>query len=215
MSSATSTDRRDVIGVTNNQEPRPTTDNQQLQAWQFFVLAALGCATAATFMARGRGITAVVMLSVLMAGAAMIGLAVLRACRPLVSQNEDRAELLGQRARAALERDKLLALRAIKELEFDRAMGKLSDEDFKEMSGRLRAKAARLVRQLDAGAGYREQIERDLARKLADRDVRSAKASAERDDARSAKALAERVCGSCSATNDADARFCKNCGAKL
>jgi len=218
MSSATSTDRRDVIGVTNNQEPRPTTDNQQLQAWQFFVLAALGCATAATFMARGRGITAVVMLSVLMAGAAMIGLAVLRACRPLVSQNEDRAELLGQRARAALERDKLLALRAIKELEFDRAMGKLSDDDFKEMSGRLRAKAARLVRQLDAGAGYREQIERDLAKKMSDPDGRGAtlrQAEGRPEQSRGTKALAERICASCNAPNDDDARFCKNCGAKL
>jgi hypothetical protein len=178
------------------------------------VLAALGCATAATFMARGRGITVVVMLSVLMAGAAMIGMAALRAFRPLVSTDEDRTTLLGQRTRAALERDKLLALRAIKELEFDRAMGKLSDDDFKEMSGRLRAKAARLVRQLDAGAGYREQIERDLSRKLADRSAKSDDRNARGDD-RSAKAVAERVCGSCNAANDNDARFCKNCGAKL
>jgi hypothetical protein len=218
MSSATSTDRasqRDVIGVTSSpQHPRATTDNQQLQSWQFFVLAALGCATAATFMARGRGITVVVMLSVLMAGAAMIGMAALRAFRPLVSTDEDRTTLLGQRTRAALERDKLLALRAIKELEFDRAMGKLSDDDFKEMSGRLRAKAARLVRQLDAGAGYREQIERDLSRKLADRSAKSDDRNARGDD-RSAKAVAERVCGSCNAANDNDARFCKNCGAKL
>src|SRR5262245_14729480 len=131
MSSATSTDRaRSNIdassvtsagSVTNNEQLRPSTNNQQPQSWQFFVLAALGCATAATFMARGRGITAVVMLSVLMAGAAMIGMAALRAFRPLVSPDEDRAALLGQRTRAALERDKLLALRAIKELEFDRA----------------------------------------------------------------------------------------------
>ena len=46
-------------------------------------------------------------------------------------------------------------------------MGKLSEADFKEMSGRLRARAARLMRQLDAGAGYREQIERDSRRRLA------------------------------------------------
>ena len=45
-------------------------------------------------------------------------------------------------------------------------MGKLSDADWHEMSGRLRARAARLMRQLDAGAGYREQIERDLAKRL-------------------------------------------------
>jgi hypothetical protein len=213
--------------VTNNQERAANsqqlgTNNQQLQPWLFFVLAALGCATAATFMARGRGITAVVMLSFMMAGAAMIGMAALRALRPLVSPDDDRAAILGQRTRAALERDKLLALRAIKELEFDRAMGKLSDEDFKEMSGRLRAKAARLIRQLDAGIGYRDQIERDLAKKIDDARLKSSRsaehAAEERSvtrESRSATAVAERVCSSCNAANDDDARFCKSCGAKL
>ena len=38
-----------------------------LQPWQFFVLAALGCATAVTFMARGEGPTVVVLLGILMA----------------------------------------------------------------------------------------------------------------------------------------------------
>ena len=74
--------------------------------------------------------------------------------------------MVGQRTRVALEREKLLTLRSIKELEFDRAMGQLSDEDWNEMSGRLRARAARLMRQLDAGAGYREQIEKDLAKRI-------------------------------------------------
>ena len=77
--------------------------------------------------------------------------------------------MVGQRTRAALEREKMLTLRAIKELEFDRAMGKLSEADLQEMSGRLRARAAGLMRQLDAGAGYRDQIERDLAKRLASR----------------------------------------------
>ena len=118
-------------------------------------------------MARGQGVTAVVLLTVLMATAALVGLAVLRTLRPLVSAEDDRTSMIGERTRAALEREKMLALRPIKELEFDRAMGKLSDADFQEMSGRLRARAARLMRQLDAGAGYREQIERDLAKRLA------------------------------------------------
>ncbi len=221
MSSATSTDRvrpkQDAASV-DHQQPTPATNSQQLQPWQFFVLAGLGCATAATFMARGRGITVVVMLSILMAGAALIGMAALRALRPLVSPDDDRTAMLGQRTRAALERDKLLALRAIKELEFDRAMGKLSEADFKEMAGRLRARAARLMRQLDAGAGYREQIERDLAKKIGERgaktssDEGSAKASS---DERNAKASAERTCPSCDSRNDGDARFCKSCGARL
>src|SRR5262245_55441084 len=130
-----------------------------IKPWQFFVLAALGSATAATFMARGQGYAAVILIAVLMAGAAFVGLMPLRAVQPLVSGDEDRTVMIGQRTRAALEREKLLALRAIKELEFDRAMGKLSEEDFKEMAGRLRVRAAGLIRQLDAGAGYRTRIE--------------------------------------------------------
>jgi len=83
-----------------------------------------------------------------MATAALVGYAALRMLRPLVSPEEDRTVMVGQRTRVALEREKLLTLRSIKELEFDRAMGRLSDEDWNEMSGRLRARAARLMRQL-------------------------------------------------------------------
>ena len=199
MSSATSTKPR------LDDERVSARSEAGMQAWQFFVLAALGCATAATFMARGQGITVVVLLSVLMGTAAIVGLAMLRTLYPLVSHEEDRTVMIGQRTRAALEREKLLTLRAIKELEFDRAMGKLSDEDFGEMAGRLRARAAGLIRQLDAGAGYREQIERDVAKKL-------------ETDARfktTGPASAAHRCAACAALNDQDARFCKHCGARL
>src|SRR3954471_10688391 len=128
---------------TSTEKVRPKPD-QTLQPWQFFVLAALGCATAATFMARGQGVTAVLLLALLMATAAIVGLGTLRALQPLVSPDEDRTLLVGRRTRAALEREKLLTLRSIKELEFDRAMGKVSEEDFTEMSRRLRARATRI-----------------------------------------------------------------------
>ena len=59
------------------------------------------------------------------------------------------------------------------------------------MSGRLRARAARLMRQLDAGAGYREQIERDLAKRLGERRPRAGRAPSELD-ARRARACATR-----------------------
>jgi len=180
----------------------PRTSDQGLQAWQFFVLAALGCATAATFLARGQGFLPILMLTVLMAATALVGLAMVRSVRPLVSDQVDRTTMVGQRTRAALEREKLLALRAIKELEFDRAMGKLSESDWQEMSGRLRTRAARLMRQLDAGAGYREQVEKDLAKRLI-----STSAATE--------APAARFCASCGTPRDPDAKFCKNCGTKL
>jgi len=174
--------------------------HNSLQPWQFFVLAALGCATAALFASRGQGIAAVVLLTVLMGATALVGLGVLRALRPLVSPEDDSTSMIGQRTRVALEREKMLALRSIKELEFDRAMGKLSDSDWHEMSGRLRARASRLMRQLDAGSGYRDQIERDLAKRLG--------SSVAPPDG-------PRACPSCQIENDADARFCKSCGQKL
>jgi hypothetical protein len=179
-------------------------DRSGLEPWQFFALAALGCATAVTFITRGQGPTVVILLGVLMGAAALVGYATLRMVRPLVSPEDDRTVMIGERTRVALEREKLLVLRSIKELEFDRAMKRLSDEDFTEMAGRLRSRAARLIQQLDAGVGYREQIEKDLAKRL----------GAAADDVRP-KVSNERVCASCDTKNDADARFCKQCGAAL
>jgi hypothetical protein len=198
MSSATSTDAAPPAGVTSGRKDR---SQQGLQPWQFFVLAALACATVVTFLVRGQGPATVILLTVLMGAAALAGLAALRAVLPLLGAYEDRPPIAGHRARATLERDKMLALRAIKELEFDRAMGKVSEEDFKEMSGRLRARAARLMRALDAGAGYRDRIERDLAKRLGEKGQPTADAA--------------RACARCATANEADAKFCKNCGEKL
>src|SRR5262249_49079830 len=137
------------------------TSTNKLQPWQFFTLAALGCATAVTFLVRGQGPTAVVLVTVLLGATALVGLAVMRAVRPIVLPSDERPGVIGERTRVALEQEKAIALRTIKELEFDRAMGKLSEADFQEMSVRLRARATRLMKELDAGAGYRAQIERD------------------------------------------------------
>lgn len=176
------------------------TSTNLLQPWQFFVLAALGCATAVTFLIRDRGVLSVIMLAVIMLATALVGIAMLRAVRPLVAGQDDKSAVIGQRTRAALEQEKTLALRTIKELEFDRAMGKVSEDDFKEMSVRLRARAARIIKQLDAGTGYRAQIERDLAKRIG-----------ELGDAKTAPV----TCAACSTVNEPDARFCKECGAKL
>jgi hypothetical protein len=173
-----------------------------LQPWQFFVLAALGCATAVTFMARGEGPTAVVLLGILMATAALVGYAALRTLRPLVSPEDDRTVMVGQRTRVALEREKQMTLRSIKELEFDRAMGRLSDEDWNEMSGRLRSRVGRLMRQLDAGAGVRDQIEKDLEKRIGEKPEPRA-------------SVPTNACAACDTTNDPDAKFCKGCGQPL
>ena len=193
--------------------------DQSLQPWQFFVLAALSCATALTFIVRGEGLSAVVLLTVLMGATALVGMAALKAIRPLVTDHEDRTVMIGDRTRTALEREKMLALRAIKELEFDHAMGKVAPEDFREMEGRLRARAIRLMRQIDSGAGYRERIEKDLLKRLGEaKDQKPGLKSVAPTPALDSPAtspIAAKACPSCSTANDHDAKFCKACGQPL
>ena len=186
---------------TSTEESRQS--EQGLQAWQFFVLAGLSCATVATFLARGQSVASIVLLTVLMGATTIVGIATLRTFRPLFFRYDDRTAMVGQRTRTALEREKLFVLRSIKELEFDRAMGKLSENDFEEMSGRLRTRAARLMRQLDAGSGYRAQVERELVKRLGGISEDATPPSQ------------KRFCGHCGASRDADAKFCKDCGARL
>jgi hypothetical protein len=183
---------------------------ESLQPWQLFTLAGLIGATIVVFMSRGQSPAAIILLSCAIFAAAFIGAAALRTVLPLAgSAREETHETLGDRTRAALEREKTLVLRSIKELEFDRGMGKVSDKDFAEMSARLRARAARLMRQLDAGSPYREQIEREVEQRLA-KVAGGAAAPPVVARPRSAN-----TCARCASVNDADARFCKNCGARI
>lgn len=174
---------------------------------------------------RGTSPPNVILVSLAIGTAALVALAVLRTLRPLISSADAaEPELVGNRTRAAYEREKNLVLRSIKELEFDRAMGKLAEADYNEMVQRLRARAVRIMKQLDAGgSGYRELIERELASRLV--KTGSAKAEPYREAAepyRESNAVSEEppadapgFCGSCGKPRDADARFCKHCGTRL
>jgi hypothetical protein len=132
-------------------------------------------------------------------------------------------QLLGGRTRAALEREKTLVLRAIKDLEFDFAMKKISQADFDDMGGRLRARAIGLIQQLDAGTGYRRTIEQELEQRLATesrnhgepRTQGVAPVIASDSEDEPAVEPANATCAGCGQSNDADARFCKHCGTRL
>ena len=131
------------------------------------------------------------MLSLTIFAAAAVGIAALRTFLPLTQKSATFGpRLLGGRTRAALEREKTLVLRSIKELEFDHAMGKVSEKDFAEMGARLRARATRLMRQLDAGAGYRSEIEKEIAKRIGEAPpVASAQQRARRRVQRTGPAL--------------------------
>lgn len=188
-------------------------------AWQLFALAGLLGATFLTFMSRGQSAAAILLLSLTVFAAAAVGIAALRTLTPLAGGEREASRplgrVLGGRTRAALEREKALTLRAIKELEFDRAMGKVSDADFLEMTGRLRVRAASLIQRLDDGRSYREQIDQELARRIGPVAAGSAGAPAPGAGGTVAAARATEPCAGCGTANDQDARFCKQCGASL
>jgi hypothetical protein len=168
-------------------------------------------ATITVIAMRGRPPEQIVLALATVASAGYAGHALLRTLSPLVSDGagEDTTMVSG-RTRAALERDKMLTLRAIKELEFDRAMGKVAEGDFTEMRERLRARALRLIAQLDGATAYREMIERDLAARLP-----AAPAATEIAEAEATAAPTRPACTTCGAANEPDARFCKMCGQAL
>jgi hypothetical protein len=99
-------------------------------------------------------------------------------------------EALTLGAPSAEEEQKRAILRALKDLEFERGVGKISEEDYAELSARYRAEAKRLMQILDEGAGpERERAEKALAERLARAEAEAkaaeakAKASARAADA--------------------------------
>jgi hypothetical protein len=222
--------------ISTKPTPKSDAEDAGFKPWHFFVLASLAAATVAVVMSRQATPEHLILISATIGAAGAAAAAVYRMLAPLAAHD---AALSGQRqserARTALEREKALVLRSIKELEFDRAMGKVSPNDFDEMAARLRGRAMMLIKQADeGGAGYRELIERELSARLAARGrttvtqqapaevpaalqseaadavVPRTSGAAHVDDANGA-----RVCTDCGTGNDVDAAFCKRCGTRL
>jgi len=197
-----------------------STDQQSLQPWQFFTLAGLLGATVVVTLSnnaslanftRGERVAAIILLSMVVFAASAVATAAWRMFSPLSGSDEPAGpQIFGGRTRAALEREKSLVLRSIKDLEFDHAMGKVSDKDFAEMGARLRLRAAGLIRQLDAGTSYRQAIEAEVEKRVHVKKPEEKPAAAA-----AVPKSTTRLCLSCSTPNDPDARFCKGCGYQL
>lgn len=182
---------------------RPEPDGT-FQVWHFFVLLSLLAATAAVVMTRQGRPELLVLVSLTIGAAGAAGIAFYRTLAPLTATGaESLTEPISVGLRTYLEREKALTLRTIKELEFDRAMGKVSSQDFDEMAGRLRARALGIMKQLDTDRSlYRAVIEKELAARLGPAGGHPTIVRAG-------------VTCACGTQNDDDARFCKTCGARL
>jgi hypothetical protein len=137
-------------------------------------------------------------------------------------------EAFSMGTRSAEEEQKRAVLRALKDLDYERSVGKISEQDFHEFSTRYRAEAKRLIRDLDEDlAEARKQVEHDLERRLRKREQSSdASASAHETsaeqsaesaatDPRGSGSKALRECTACRVQNELDARFCKACGTAM
>jgi Ca2+/Na+ antiporter len=143
------------------------------------------------------------------------------AARALVRDPEDAEQRVATgRRRKELEREKQALLKALKELEFDHEMGKVSDEDYQEIGANYRARAVRVLRQLDESTGdadYRALAEKELKARLEGRGAKAAEAAATpASEAAPVSPPSDKLgCTRCGARNDADADFCKKCGNRL
>jgi membrane protease subunit (stomatin/prohibitin family) len=120
-----------------------------------------------------------------------------------------------------LEREKQAVLKAIKEIELDYQMRKISQADYRDMVERYRTRALRVMGDLAAGDDYRALIERELKDRLAaTRAAGTGNAAADASSESSVDAgvtgtLSSAACGTCATPNDSDAQYCKRCGQKL
>jgi len=127
-------------------------------------------------------------------------------------------------ARSAEEEQKRAVLRALKDLEYERSVGKISEDDYHEYSARYRTEAKRLIQSLDENlAESRKQVEYEIERRLAKVAAKSASNKPSEQPA-SAETVTEtltvtvtgapmgRECPACQVKNELDARFCKACG---
>src|SRR5262249_42609126 len=119
MSSATSTER-----------PAPAAGG--VQPSHIYLLAPLVAAPAAVMPARNTHPVALLLLSGTALSAGLIGLALHRSVAAFFGLGHQSTTPPSERAIEVLQREKALVLRSIKELEFDHAMGKVSDADFKD-----------------------------------------------------------------------------------
>jgi hypothetical protein len=200
MSSATLTDPGPAAA------PPAATRDSGFRSWHFYILIAMVGATVAVMLSPETHPAALLLLSAAVIAAGLVGVALHHALTGFVGGSEAEAAPLGESRRAALEREKALTLRSIKELEFDHAMRKVGDADFAMLGARLRARAITLMQDLDRAP------KDPVAPAPAPRRAPDTPAGA---GAVAAVAPAITACPACQTPNDADARFCKQCGARL
>ncbi len=96
-----------------------------------------------------------------------------------------------------VQRRRDLALAALKEIEFDRATGKLSDEDYRRLQAKYSAEAVEALRAADHAAA--DPVEHLIVRAKAGQ----------------APGRSRRFCTECGARQESSRTFCTECGSRV
>jgi hypothetical protein len=171
-----------------------STSGSGFQAWHFFTLLSMVGATVVVIVSRETQPVALLLLSAAAIAAGFVGLAFSRAVAGFFQTGDEPAPLPA-RSRAELERQKALVLRSIKELEFDKAMGKVSEADFAAIASRLRGRALVLMADLERVPVVKDETGKRFPVAI--------------------PGVVRGTCPACGTVNDSDARFCKSCGTKI
>lgn len=163
-----------------------------------------------------------------------------------VTEPDDRVVMIDVPPTPAQSR-KITALRALKDLEFEKSLGNLSDADYAEIEARYREEAKRAMREVDDERAAMRARAEEMAKEAIERASAGAGAAADEEDEpppppkkkAGKKVAAEKaesndptptpaaapasirardkvaICPDCETKNDPDARFCKQCGAKM
>jgi len=177
-------------------------------------------------------------LGSLLLGLALLLLVAFIVARPILERRDMPDQEISRADQLVAERESLLA--ALRDLDFDHATGKISDEDYTPQRAQLVAQGVAILKQLDAlgpalpehAASAEDEIERAVAARrrssLEHRATPAARAVQSADDLIEAAVAARRkpapaqhpapdgvTCSNCGALAKPGDRFCPTCGRVL
>lgn len=184
----------------------------------YYVAAALGFAFMIGFADRTDPMSARIILA--LGSSAFAGVILLMGLLIMTLRGHRRFAFLEELpTEETMAQEKRMVLAAIKEIEFDHAMNKLNEADYSSLRQRYEAEALRVLKAIDdERAAWRKKAEALATRHLDDAGITSAKAPEKTPPAVPPKAESEgalQTCSKCETQNDADAVFCKKCGARI
>lgn len=111
---------------------------------------------------------------------------------------------------------KKMLLRALKDLDNERAIGKLEAEDYEPIAQQYRAELKTVLTKIDESLAPTRALAEEAAKKYLAKAKLETKGDAEDESSPDVADEPDRVtCPKCEAKNEPDAKFCKECATKL